>query len=127
MLYLFWAGWGLIGGLIVEALDLSGAIRREGTWPWRVRGEPKLGPYLAAVVLRVGAGAGLAAGLGGEGQLGGPLSALVVGAGAPLILERITKQAFLTVPSTHGDEPARPPARRRAPRTRAANATRSED
>ncbi len=94
MLYLYWAAWGFCGGFIVEALQLSGAIRRSRGWPWRRRGEPKLAPYLVSVLLRLVVGAVLAAGLGGEGQLGGPLSALVVGIAAPLIVEQLSRGAL---------------------------------
>jgi len=85
--------WGLLGGFIVEALEYSAAIRRAKGWPWRRRGEPGFGPQLVAVLLRLSASAGLAAGAGAGGQVSGVFGALVLGVTTPLVVEKILGQA----------------------------------
>jgi len=53
--------WGAFGGVAVELLA---AIKRVKKFPWKVKGEIGLGPFLFTVVVRLGLGAGLAVALG---------------------------------------------------------------
>ncbi len=104
-----YALWGLFGGFAVEGLEFSRVIRRWGTWPWRLPGEPGLGPLAASVVIRLGIGAGLAAGAGSAHQVAGPFGAVAVGVAAPLVVEQLAR----TVPTALsrdavGSGPARP-------------------
>jgi len=83
--------WGVIGGGVVEALEHAAAIRRVGGWPWTKPGEPGLWPSLCAVILRLAAGAGLAAASGATGQVAGALGAFSLGVTAPLVVEKMFK------------------------------------
>ena len=89
--------WGLFGGFAVEGLEFSAAIRRVGTWPWRLPGEVGLVPLIVSIVIRLAVGAGLAAAAGSAGQVSGPFGALAVGVGAPLLIEQLARQVPLTV------------------------------
>ncbi|MET0494461.1 MAG: hypothetical protein ABW000_15175 [Actinoplanes sp.] len=97
------AGWGLLGSFIVEALELAAALRRAKAPPWKRLGEPRLPAYLISVVLRLAAGAALAALFGADGQLAAPFAAGALGITAPLVVERLLRQA-----GTDPVEPAAP-------------------
>lgn len=92
------AWWGLLGSIVVEALELATALRRARAWPWKRPGEPRLAAYLISVVLRVAAGAGLAAMFGADGQLAGPFAAGALGITAPLVVETLLRQAGTSIP-----------------------------
>jgi hypothetical protein len=83
------AMWGVLGGVVVEALEHAAAIRRVGGWPWTKPGEPGLWPSLFAVILRLAAGAGLAAASGASGQVAGAFGAFCLGVTAPLVVEKM--------------------------------------
>ena len=68
------AAWGLTGGLCVEALALYSLIRGSRRWSWRRPIPQGLVAYVISVVLRVGAGAGLAAAASGSRQVSGTLA-----------------------------------------------------
>lgn len=114
MMWIEAALWGLGGGFAVEGLDLYGAVRREGCWPWRVRGPREVGAvgYLLAEVIRLVIGGILASALAESSQITTAFSALAVGVAAPLIVERLTRAIPLTdsvphaVPTTAGEWPA---------------------
>ncbi|BCJ48144.1 hypothetical protein GCM10010168_25040 [Actinoplanes ianthinogenes] len=95
------ASWGLLGGLIVEVLEYSAAIRRSRGRPWRRRGEPGFGPSLVALLLRLAAGAGLAAAAAAGRQISGGFAALALGVTAPLVVEKVLGRA-----GTHEIPPA---------------------
>lgn len=90
--------WGLFGGFAVEGLDLYGAVRRRGCWPWQVRGPREVGAagYFVAEVFRLVIGSGLAWALAVSQQVTTPIGALAVGIAAPLIVERLTRTIPLT-------------------------------
>ncbi|MFW6724182.1 hypothetical protein ACHZ98_29340 [Streptomyces sp. MAR4 CNY-716] len=129
--WLEWALWGAFGGCAMEALDFIVAVRRWRRWPWdmgsaslvaeqgqptpagalspgRTLPAPGVGAYLVAGVLRVGLGAGIAAAVGASApDTGSPWLLLVVGAAAPLLLEKLTMlvpllQAAPAVPAAAG-------------------------
>jgi hypothetical protein len=85
--------WGLGGGFAVEGLDLYGALRRRGRWPWRVRGPREVGAvgYFVAELVRLVIGGVLAAALAESNQITTAFGALAVGVAAPLIVERLTR------------------------------------
>lgn len=114
--------WGLLGSFIVEALELGAALRRAKTLPWKRPDEPGLPAYLASVVLRLAAGAGLAALIGADGQLASPFAAGLLGITAPLLIEKILRQVD-TVPA----EPPAPNRRSTPPLTRSAPPPRAKD
>jgi hypothetical protein len=88
--------WGLIGGSCVEALWLSARIRKDPRWSWRKPIPQGLTAYLISVVLRVGAGAGLAAAAAGSGQISGNFAAFILGVSAPLVIEKLAQVIPLT-------------------------------
>jgi hypothetical protein len=90
--------WGLFGGFAVEGLDLYGAVRRRGCWPWQVRGPREVGAagYFVAELFRLVIGGGLAWALSESSQITTPIGALAVGIAAPLIVERLTRAIPLT-------------------------------
>ena len=90
--------WGLGGGFAVEGLDLYGAVRRYGCWPWRVPGPREVGAvgYFVAELVRLVIGSVLASALAESGQITTAFGALAVGIAAPLIVERLTRAIPLT-------------------------------
>jgi hypothetical protein len=99
------AGWGLVGGLCVEALWLHSHIRSATKWSWRRPIPQGLDAYLISVVLRVGAGAGLAAAAVGSGQASGTLAAFGLGVGAPFAVQKLAHTVHLTGSLTTGPDP----------------------
>ena len=85
--------WGLAGGVLVELLELASLTRAHKTFPWQMPGQMRLGAYLYCALTRPAAGAIVAVALGLTNQITGPWGLLVVGAGAPLIIQNATKQA----------------------------------
>jgi hypothetical protein len=101
------AGWGLAGGLCVEALWLHTQIRgAKGHWSWR-RPIPQ-GPtaYLISVVARVGVGGLVAAAAAGSGRVSNALIAFGLGVAAPLAVEKLAQVVPLT-----GHLPSKPDPR----------------
>jgi hypothetical protein len=85
--------WALAGAVVVEALELSGEIRRsKGRWPWR---GTKLWPSVLAVALRLAASGLLAAAM--SAQFADKWAAFTVGIAAPLIVSRLAEQ----IPVSH--------------------------
>lgn len=93
MTWIATALWGLFGVLAVEAIDIHAAVRRYGSWPWRVKGARGVGAlgYVVAGLIQVTTGVGLATAATLSGQITSPLAAMTVGMVAPLILERVTR------------------------------------
>jgi hypothetical protein len=89
--------WGLLGGAVVEGLEWA-AIMRNGRWPWNKR--RKAGPLVASILIRLGAGSGLAAAVGASGPVG-VLGTFSVGVGAPLIIEKIAQQIPASYPAPY--------------------------
>lgn len=87
-----YALFGLLGGFLVEAVELRRAIQKTKGWPWRDPDEPSFGPWLTAILLRLAASAGLAYGFGAGGQISGALGALTAGIAAPLVIEKLASQ-----------------------------------
>jgi hypothetical protein len=85
------AGWGLAGGLCVEALALYSLIRGSHSWHWRRPIPQGLVAYIISVILRAGAGAGLAAAAAGSGQVSGTFAAFALGVAAPLVVEKLSR------------------------------------
>lgn len=77
--------WGLFGGFTVEGLDLYGAVRRHGCWPWRARGPREAGAvgYFVAELVRLVSGGVLASALAKSSQVTTAFGALAVGVAAP--------------------------------------------
>lgn len=88
--------WGAYGGLAVEAIEFSGAIRRIKDWPWKVAGESPPFVLAISVMIRIGLSLGLTLAAGQAGQIAGPMGAVAVGAAAPLLIEQMAKQVSLT-------------------------------
>ncbi|MGH4011274.1 MAG: hypothetical protein ACRDTH_24460 [Pseudonocardiaceae bacterium] len=92
---MWWAlWWGAFGGFLVAGADFLIVVGRIGTFPWR-GGEPKvvLSAYLAAAVVRVALGGGLALAAASSGIVKTPLLAIAIGVGAPLTAEKLTAVA----------------------------------
>lgn len=106
------AGWGLIGGLCVEALWLYSRIRGPSRFSWRKPIPEGRAAYLVSVVMRVGLGAGLAAAATGSDQVSGSLAAFGLGVAAPLVLEKLAQTVPLTgtLGSAQENKPPRKPA-----------------
>lgn len=102
------AGWGLAGGLCVEALALHSLIRTSKCWSWRRPIPQGLAAYLISVVLRAGAGAGLAAAAAGSGQVSGPFAAFALGVAAPLVVEKLSRAIPITDPQVVADRVPEP-------------------
>jgi hypothetical protein len=95
--------WGLGGGFAVEGLDLYGAVRRRGCWPWRARGPREVGAigYFVAELVRLVIGSVLASALAESSQITTAFGALAVGVAAPLIVERLARAIPLTDSAQH--------------------------
>jgi len=94
--------WGALGGLAVEAVEFRRAIRRTGDWPWKDPKEPRFGPFLVSVFVRVGLGSGLAIASGLTNQVSGAFGALAVGVAAPLMVEQLQGPSAAVVPAAPG-------------------------
>jgi len=82
------AGWGLAGGLCVEALWLHTQIRgAKGHWSWRRPIPQGLTAYVISIMARVGVGGLVAAAAAGSGRVSSALVAFGLGVGAPLAVE----------------------------------------
>lgn len=90
------AGWGLAGGLCVEAVALYAVIRNSSKWSWRRPIPQGAVAYLISVAARAGAGAGLAAAAAGSGQVVGTFAAFGLGVAAPLVVEKLARAIPLT-------------------------------
>lgn len=98
------AGWGVTGGLCVEALWLYSRIHSDLLWSWRRPIPQGLTAYLISLVARIGVGAGVAAAAAGSGQVSGPLAAFGLGVGAPLVVEKLAQAVPLTASDDgHGE------------------------
>jgi hypothetical protein len=82
----------MFGGFASEGLALAAALRRSSTWPWRRRGEPRLGAFLIAVAIRLIVGSGLALAMYLGDQISTISTAVILGFSAPLIFESAGKQ-----------------------------------
>jgi hypothetical protein len=116
--------WGLLGGLVVEAYDNVDEMRRTGCLPWKRRvGRKQIGlaVWLFALLLRVGAGAVVAAVAAAGGVFSGPLGSFAVGVGGPLALESIMRRIPLSAgaPDPADGRVRTPPRQRTIPRNRA--------
>lgn len=83
--------WGLFGGALVVGLDFVEVVARIGDWPWRTRKRLRPGPYAAATIVRLSLGAGLALAAGQSGLVSNALAAVMIGAGTPLIAEKLAR------------------------------------
>jgi hypothetical protein len=81
--------WGLFGGMLVAGLDFVAVIGRIGDWPWRSHKKLRAGPYVAATLVRLLLGAGLALAAAQSGLVLNALSAVTVGIVTPLIVEKL--------------------------------------
>jgi hypothetical protein len=92
--------WGLFGGFAVEGLDLYGALRRRGCWPWGGPEPREVGiiGYAVAEAIRLIIGGGLAGAAAASGEVTSAAGALAVGVAAPLIVERLARAIPLTEP-----------------------------
>jgi hypothetical protein len=89
--------WGLLGGAVAEALNLSASMRPTGTqrrwrWPWNNQADRPM--MLVAVTLRLFVGCGLAGAMGASEQIPTAFTAFLAGVAAPLIVAKV----FQTIP-----------------------------
>lgn len=83
--------WGLFGGALVSGLDFVEVVGRIGDWPWNARKKLRAGPYVAATVVRLVLGGGLAVAAGQSGLVASPLAAVTIGVATPLIVEKLAR------------------------------------
>lgn len=83
---------GAAGGAMVSLATLYQHIQTRSQWPWAVKSGPTKPMYFTSEVIRVLLGAGVAWGLAATDQLG-LFGAIVVGAGAPAILDKWQRAA----------------------------------
>lgn len=76
--------WGMLGGLIVDGLEIVKLVKQDVTRWAKFRSTG----YLAAEFLRILIGGILAVALGLAGEVEAPLGALIVGVTAPIIVDR---------------------------------------
>jgi hypothetical protein len=97
--------WGLFGGLCVEAALVLSATLRHRALPWHVEGEMGFRIHLVVGILRMMLGAPVAAAAANE--VGRPLGALLVGAAAPLVVDRVGQLLIVARTSAANGEPGR--------------------
>jgi hypothetical protein len=98
--------WGLAGGFLVEALELYASIRRSTRrWSWRRPIPQGMAAFVVSIVIRMGAGATVAAALAQDGQVAGALAALGLGVAAPLVIEKLARVVPLNVDVQAAMEP----------------------
>ena len=99
--------WGLFGGFSVEALELTGAVRRTGTWPWKSSSEPGALAFGVVVLVRLVISSGLTVAAAESQQIGSAIAAVTTGLAAPLLMEQLARQATIGVigrPTSHNGE-----------------------
>jgi hypothetical protein len=87
-----YALYGACGGLALEAIQFSGAIRRTGNFPWETKGEPGPLPLFVSVVIRMGVGYLLAFAAVQSWREPMPLAVIAIGIAAPLLVEQMAKR-----------------------------------
>lgn len=80
------AVYGAFGGALVSLAVFFTLVNTRHDWPWKAEGGPTVRVYLAGEAARVLLGSGAAWGLASTDELG-PLAAIIVGAGAPAIID----------------------------------------
>jgi hypothetical protein len=91
--------WGVFGGLALDAVDFYQLSRSAA---WRRNLELASRDYLllgGGVVVRVLIGGGVAVAAVESNQVAGPVGAVAMGAGAPLILQQLAKVVAVEVAS----------------------------
>jgi hypothetical protein len=83
---------GAAGGAMVSLVTLYQHLQTRSQWPWTVKNGPTKPMYFTSEVIRILLGAGVAWGLASTDQLGA-FGAIVVGAGAPAILDKWQRAA----------------------------------
>lgn len=83
---------GAAGGGLVSLVDFYTYVKLKFEWPWRVKDGPTPAMYAAGETARILLGAGVAWGLAASGQLG-MIGALIAGAGAPAVVEKLRSAA----------------------------------
>jgi hypothetical protein len=79
--------WGLAGGGVAGLVELSLAVRAAGFhWPWRGK-KDGIWPRMFVFAVGLVVGAGVAAGASSE--ITGPWPALLMGVGAPAVIQGI--------------------------------------
>lgn len=76
--------WGMLGGLIVDGLEIVKLVKQDVTRWAKFRSTG----YLVAEFLRILIGGILAVALGLAGEVEAPLGALIVGVTAPIMVDR---------------------------------------
>lgn len=83
---------GAAGGGLVSLVDFYTYVKLKFEWPWRAKGGPTPAMYAAGEITRILLGAGVAWGLAASDQLG-MVGALIAGAGAPAVVEKLRSAA----------------------------------
>lgn len=99
-------GWGALGGLVVELLQLYRSVQRAGALPWKKdpEHEPHPPALIVAALLRIGIGAVIAAAMAQGHQISGALGALGAGVAAPLIIDQLGQSGL----PDQSPQPAKP-------------------
>lgn len=104
--------YGAAGGALVALVTLYKHLQTRNQWPWKVKNGPTPPMYFTGEAIRILLGAGVAWGLAATDQLG-VFGAIMVGAGAPAILDKwqraapglaMTQHATLTETSQQSGE-----------------------
>jgi hypothetical protein len=80
------AGWGVLGSISLELLEILPAAKRVRGAPWRQPGEPGAVAFFLSVAIRVFLGSSLTAASTASGEICNELAAFITGAAAPVIL-----------------------------------------
>lgn len=78
---------GVGGGALVSLVTLYRYVQLKSQWPWKVKNGPTIPMWVTVELIRIVLGGGVAWGLAATGQLG-VLGAIMVGAGAPAIIDK---------------------------------------
>lgn len=102
--------YGAAGGAMVSMMTLYKHLQMRNQWPWKVKNGPTKSIYYTGEAIRIILGAGVAWGLAATDQLG-LFGAIMVGAGAPAILDKWQRAApglAMTHNATAADTPQQP-------------------
>jgi hypothetical protein len=81
--------WGLTGGLCIELLSLNSLMQADERWSWRQPVPQGLPVFVTSIVVRVGAGTGLAVVAASRGQVSGAFAAFSLGIAVPLAIQKL--------------------------------------
>ena len=95
--------WGAAGSFAVDGLEISADVKKLGRWPWGAPGRPGVMASVGALVIRALISGLVAAATGMNHTINGVFGAFAAGVAAPVIIEKLGKDAVGLAKEASGD------------------------